>query len=38
MNLESIYSLLMTCSRFFFASWALLLLGVSVVVFRSDLR
>jgi hypothetical protein len=37
MNVETIYSVLMDCGRFFLTGWALLLVLASVVVFRRDL-
>jgi len=38
MSLDLIYSLLLNCSRFFFAGWMVMLLSLSVVVFRRDLN
>jgi hypothetical protein len=37
MNVETIYSVLIGCGRFFLTGWAVMLVSASVVVFRRDI-
>jgi hypothetical protein len=37
MNVETIYSVLIGCGRFFLTGWAVMLVLASVVVFRQDI-